>query len=106
MLVPEKLLQKNSSEGVPSGADANNGLEWIWQQVGNERVNICKGWREDWHQGLVTAKSLQLWLQLCPCLYNSMGCSPSGSSVHGILQARILEWVAISFSWGSSQPRA
>ena len=32
-------------------------------------------------------------------------CSPPGSSVHGILQARILEWVAISFSRGSSQPR-
>ena len=32
-------------------------------------------------------------------------CSPSGSSVHGILQARILEWVVISFSMGSFQPR-
>ena len=32
-------------------------------------------------------------------------CSPPGSSVHGILQARILEWVAISFSRGSSRPR-
>ena len=32
-------------------------------------------------------------------------CSPPGSSFHGILQARILEWVAISFSRGSSQPR-
>ena len=32
-------------------------------------------------------------------------CSPPSSSVHGILQARILEWVAISFSRGSSQPR-
>ena len=32
-------------------------------------------------------------------------CSPPGSSVHGISQARILEWVAISFSRGSSQPR-
>ena len=32
-------------------------------------------------------------------------CSPPGSSVHGILQPRILEWVAISFSRGSSQPR-
>ena len=38
-------------------------------------------------------------------IYNSMDCSPSGSSVHGILLARILEWVAISFSRGSSQPR-
>ena len=34
-----------------------------------------------------------------------MGCSSWGSSVHGILQARILEWVAIAFSRGSSQPR-
>ena len=34
-----------------------------------------------------------------------MDCSPLGSSVHGILQARILEWVAISFSRESSQPR-
>ena len=33
------------------------------------------------------------------------GCSPPGFSVDGILQARILEWVAISFSRGSSQPR-
>ena len=33
-----------------------------------------------------------------------MDCSPPGSSVHGILQARILGWVAISFSRGSSQP--
>ena len=34
-----------------------------------------------------------------------MDCSPPGSSVHGIPQARILEWVAISFSGGISQPR-
>ena len=34
-----------------------------------------------------------------------MDCSPPGSSVHGILQARILEWVAISFSRGSSRPK-
>ena len=33
--------------------------------------------------------------QLCPTLYNPMDCSPPASSVHGILQARILEWVAI-----------
>ena len=32
-------------------------------------------------------------------------CSPPGSSVHGILQARILEWVGFPFSGGSSQPR-
>ena len=36
-------------------------------------------------------------LQSCLTLGNPMDCSPPGSSVHGILQARILEWVAISF---------
>ena len=40
--------------------------------------------------------------QLSPILSVSMDCSPSGSSVHGILQARILEWVAISYTRGSS----
>ena len=43
----------------------------------------------------------QLYLTLC----DPMDCSPPGSSVHGILKARILERVAISFSRGSSQPR-
>ena len=43
--------------------------------------------------------------QLCLTLRNLMDCSVLGSSVHGILQARILEWVAISFSRGSFQPR-
>ena len=43
--------------------------------------------------------------QSCPTLCNSMDCSPPGSSVHGISQARILEWVAISCHRGSSWPR-
>ena len=43
--------------------------------------------------------------QSCPSLCNPVDCSPPGSSIHGILQARILEWVAISFSKGSSPPR-
>ena len=42
-------------------------------------------------------------LQLCTTLCNPMDCSPPGSSVHGILQARILEWVAISCSYVYSQ---
>ena len=43
--------------------------------------------------------------QSCPTHWNPMNCSLSGSSVHGILQAGILEWVAIPFSMGSSRPR-
>ena len=43
--------------------------------------------------------------QSCLTLCDPVDCSPPGSSVHGILQARILEWVAISFSRGSFLPR-
>ena len=61
---------------------------------------------------------LRVWLRLAPCvtfesevtqscltLCDPVDCSPPGSSVHGVLMARILEWVAISFSRGSSRPR-
>ena len=51
------------------------------------------------------SKRKVLIAQLCPTLCDPMDCSPPGSSVHGILQARILEWVAIPFSRGSSRPR-
>ena len=44
-------------------------------------------------------------VQSCLTLCDPMDCSLPGSSVHGILPARVLEWVAISFSRGSSQPR-
>ena len=51
----------------------------------------------------------QLWHTLkslsCVRLCDPMDCSPPGSSIHGILQGRILEWVAISFPRGCSQPR-
>ena len=43
--------------------------------------------------------------QLHPILCDPMDCSPPGSSVHGILQARVLEWVAIPFSKVSSWPK-
>ena len=44
-------------------------------------------------------------LQLCPTLCDPMDCTLPGFSIHGILQARILEWVAMLSSRGSSQPR-
>ena len=43
--------------------------------------------------------------QMCPTLCDPMDCSLPGSSLNRILQARVLEWVAISFSRGSCQPR-
>ena len=61
-----------------------------------------------WLGGAAFSEKMKKWsevTQLCPTLCNPRDFSLPGSSVHGIFQAKILEWVAISFSRGSSQPR-
>ena len=58
-----------------------------------------------WEKGWLLRVNEVLVAQSCPTLCNPMSCSQPGSSVHGISQARILEWVAISFSKRSSWPR-
>ena len=61
-----------------------------------------RGWEAgDWGQSLGKVKVAQPRPTLC----SPVDCSPPGSSVHGILQARTLEWVPVPFSMGSSQPR-
>ena len=71
----------------------------------------CKGGGQEWTRepslSLHCVRRLYVCLvtQSCSTPYNPINCSRPGSSVHGILQARILEWVATSFSRGSSQPR-
>ena len=60
---------------------------------------ICSG------MCIYSLKVKVLVAQSCPALCNPVDGSPPGSSVHGILQARILEWVASPFSRGSSPPR-
>ena len=64
---------------------------------------ISKSWTRlsNWTNPCVCAKLLQL----CPTLCDPMDCSLSGTSVHGILQARILRWIAIPFFKASSWPR-
>ena len=57
----------------------------------------------EWNQWKLKVKMLVT--QSRPTLCDSMDCSPPGSSVHGILQARILEWDTIPFCRGSSWPR-
>ena len=54
---------------------------------------------------MIKKKVKVLVAQLCLTLCNTVDCSLPGSSVHRILQARILQWVAIPFSRESSQPR-
>ena len=67
-----------------------------------EGAHTPRAWQHPWgHLLSVRAQSLKSCLTLC----DTMDCSPRGSSVHGILQARILEWVTISFTRGSFQPR-
>ena len=58
--------------------------------------NVRRPWQEE---------SVFSVTQSCPTLCDPMDCSLPGSSVHGIFQARILEWVAIYSSRGSSRPR-
>ena len=63
------------------------------------KISLCL------HLKLIQKRKIVLVTQLCPTLCKSMDYSPPGSSVHGIFKARILEWVAISFSRNSSQVR-
>ena len=75
----------------------------------------CFLWARNWNMGLWVSGVSQPWpgqilshvlclvAQSCP-ICEPIGCSPPGSSVHGDLQARILEWVAMPSSRGSSQP--
>ena len=70
-------------------------------------ICICITYSFAVHLNLTHCKSTMLLLraQSCPTLCDPVDCSLLGSSVHGILQARILESVTISFSRGSSRPR-
>ena len=75
--------------------------------IQNEQQVFCLSiWLSSTHSLLYSPlpsyKVKVLVAQLCPTLCNPMDYSPSGSSVHGILQARILQWVAILFCRGSS----
>ena len=57
----------------------------------------------EWQSSLLGEQEV-LVAQSCPILGHPMDCSPPGSSVHGISQARILEWVTTSFSGDLSNP--
>ena len=85
-LVGEERHLKDASSLFCQNLDANKltGLGWLYYSL---------------------YFSEQACVQWCLTLCEPMDCSPPGSSVHEILQARILEWVAIPFSRGSSRPR-
>ena len=72
------------------------------KQLSGENSWQCTPLFEEW--GIYAGKESEV-AQSCPTLCDPIDCSLPGFSVHGIFQARILEWVAVSFSRGSSQPR-
>ena len=79
---------------------------WLWENTVCAHVSLSVS------EAVVTRVSQMLWIsccclvvQSCLTLCDPVDYSPPGSSVHGILQARILEWAAIPFSRGSSQTR-
>ena len=93
---------RQKSEALLMGAVVVLGLPWLVTaslqilSLSVQDLCVCV-----FVSSLVCVLAAQACLTLCNC----MDCSPPGSPVHGILQARILEWVAIPFSRGSSPPR-
>ena len=78
-------------------------LRWWWVVTGMLRVRMemmeVVMWQSWWCEKRKWSRSV------VPTLCCLIDCSLPGSSIHGIFQARVPEWVAISFSRGSSQPR-
>ena len=85
-------------------------LHWVILETMMMRVIILieeLGWNDLWYRCILSgrlSKSVHAW-SVTSDSCEAMDCSPPGSSVCGIFQARILEWVAIPFSRGLSQPR-
>ena len=86
---------------------------YTWSSVGPELQRSCNWtcvmWESESHpfvrwNELMCVRACSV-AQSCPTLCDHTDCSPPGSSVHGVLQARILEWVAMPSSRGYSQPR-
>ena len=93
-------LTIRKKQGVVEQASESAKL-WHWSCVtSNKLIQVL--WT------LILVKMRMKWsevAQLCLTLCDPVDCSLPGSSIHGIFQARVLEWVAISFSKWSSQPR-
>ena len=92
-------------EQSPMGSGTLVIFAWLWdggvphvrsRDLLSKEVHI---WKE------TEATSCFVYVQFCPTLRGPVDCSLPGSSIHGISQARILEWVAMPSSKGSSPPR-
>ena len=78
------------------------------QMFSSDDLLVNSGWFAIFYFSVVTSLNTCVHVQLlqsCPSLCDPLDCNPPGFSVHGILQARILEWVVMPSSRRSSQPR-
>ena len=109
LAIPTLKLRKQGLRSEPA-------YTVVTQLKVTDRTSSREGQQQGGVTGMVGSEATAPWcaparkinvkvIQSRPALCESMDCSPPGSSIHGILQARILEWVAILFSRGSSQPR-
>ena len=112
VFLPGKSHGQRSLVGYSPQCWKRVGHDWTTQQqLLNSSYSllplIFPTWTPDAYKALILLMSLITWsevlvIQVCPTLCDPVDCSPPGSSVPGTLQARILEWDAISFSRGSS----
>ena len=84
----------SSSEGIPQDDSWTTEREKCYKKI----AFLCKGDLRKSKQYLQSYNLIALVAQSCLTLCDALDCSPPLSSVHRILQARILEWVAVSFS--------
>ena len=110
MAIP--MLQKKCTGMLPRRRHLECGNQGLHSSVSVQSrpssllcfLQICIPWLYTWACKKIVcvhAESLQSYLTVC----NPMDCSPPGSSAHGMLQARMLEWTSLTSSRGSSPPR-
>ena len=100
-IVPVRVLQPKLSEvwASPSASPCRfHHVQPAQSRIGDAASLLAFSFGLLWLLGVLCC----LVVKSCPALCNPIDCSPPGSSIHGIFQARILEWVARSSSKGSS----
>ena len=97
-------LHKDCLERVTISSKGSHQRCPVWDFCCGPEGNL-RSFQTGVHEVISFECSPCLVTQSCLTLCDPLDCSPRGSSVHGILQARVLEWVAMASSRGSSQPR-